>query len=169
MTGQDIPQGIYPFSLYAWEYKGYRPHTEFLLVCESKAIAEELLNALPNMTLSDTSTERYEGVLESQEVQHLSLWKEAREVFLAEVRSNINYKMSSLEKNVAARREQAELQLTKTDDAKIEIMRRREIERLESDLEVKKARYLRTAESADLIATLLASGVIVAEKGDGYK
>jgi hypothetical protein len=164
--GQDIPQGDYPFSLYAWEYKGYRSHTDFVLVCEAETLRDEILKALPNMVHTDTNRESYETVLIKQEAEHLSLWRNAREVFLAEVRSNCNYKIASLEKNIFAAKMRAEQQLIGTDNDKIEKMKRAQIERLEADFEVKKARHQKSAESADLIATLLASGIIIAQKGD---
>lgn len=166
IIGQDIPQGKYPFSLYAWEYKGYRPRTEFVLVCEDEKIKDELLNALPYMTITDEVMESFDEALAKQEAMHLRLWRNERECFLAEVKARCNYKIVSLEKNVVARRLQAEQQLFETDSTRIEIMRRGQIERIEEDFKVKKARHEKDLDSADLVATLLASGVIIVQKGN---
>jgi hypothetical protein len=163
INGQDIPKGKYPFSLYAWEYKGFRPHTEFVLVCEDGTITNELLNALPNMTMLNDSIEAFNTVLAAQEARHLSLWRKARAAFLAEVKSNCDYKIASIEKSLITLKARAEEQLASTSDAKIEVMRRAQIERLEADFEIKKARHSKSAESADLIATLLASGIIISQ------
>lgn len=163
IVGQDIPKGEYPFSLYAWEYKGFRPRTEFILVCENDSLQGELLASLPNMAFTETSVNTYSSVLESQEARHLVLWRAARAAFMAEVQSNYNYKITNLERNITALKARAEGQLFSTHNPKIELMRRAQIDRLQADFELKKNRYQKSIESADLVTTLLASGVIRAQ------
>lgn len=158
--GGEVPAGQYPFLLYWWEYTSLRPRDELVAVCENENIRGEILTLLQSAVSSQTDISNFVTDWDKLEREHLAMWRQEKEHFTAEIQSNCRFKVESLTRSLNARKLIAERQLAETSDTKIERMRRAELERLEGDFSAKKSRIEKIAETADIHATLLASGVI---------
>jgi hypothetical protein len=161
VSGKDVPAAVYPFSIYSWEYTGLRPQVEFIPVSNESVLDKELLNLLQEAVAVDMDLEQYNDEWKLQGEKHLSLWRQESNRYKAEIKSNCDFKIASLAKSLEARKLVAERQLAGTDDAKIELMRRTQIERLEGDFKVKKSRIEKSAKEVDIHTTLIANGVLI--------
>jgi ERCC4-related helicase len=161
VSGRDVPAAVYPFSIYSWEYIGLRPRVEFVPVSSAAVLDKELLNLLQEAVTVEIDMEQYNAIWKAQEEKHLSLWQNECNRYKAEVMSNCDFKITSLAKSLETKKLVAERQLVGVEDARIELMRRSQIERLEGDFEVKKARIENSAKEADIHTTLIANGVLI--------
>jgi SNF2 family DNA or RNA helicase len=161
VSGKDVPAAVYPFSIFSWEYTGLRPRVEFVPISNESVLDKELLNLLQEAVTIEIDLEQYNAIWKAQEEKHLSLWQNECNRYKAEVRSNCDFKIASLAKSLETRKLVAERQLAGVDDARIELMRYSQIERLEGDFEVKKTRIENSAKEVDIHTTLIANGVLI--------
>jgi hypothetical protein len=160
--------GEYPFSIYAWEYKGIRPRVEYVSICGDSNIEKELLNLIQESVTVDLDPTKYKAPWDEHEKRHFDLWKTELERYRAEIKANSDFKITSLSKSAEARINLAERQLGDTSDSRIVLMRQTQIERIKNDFERKKNSIGASSREADIHTSLIARGVL-AVKGEAEK
>jgi hypothetical protein len=157
---KNIPPGEYPFSLYSWEYKGIRPRIEYIPICKDVTIEKEFFNLIQEAVSIAVNTDKYIEIWKKYEEKHLSLWQIELDRYRAEVKSNSDFRIASLAQNMERRKKIASRQLAGSVDPKIVLMRKTQIERIESGFEAKKINIEEICKAADIHTALIANGVL---------
>ena len=159
-----LPNGMYPFSVYAWRYTGTNPFSKLTTICEDPDVARELPDILQNNPAS--VSEELDAVpnWDDLELLHANEWKSAKEKYLSDAANIATFKLESLENTHRNRVRSLEQQIHDAYDESIRRMRIGELETVEADFE-KRMDDIKSAQArADIHTTLLANGVIIIEK-----
>ena len=159
-----LPNGMYPFSVYAWRYTGTNPFSKLTTICEDPDVARELPDILQNNPAS--VFEELDAVpnWDDLELLHANEWKSAKEKYLSDAANIATFKLESLENTHRNRVRSLEQQIHDAYDESIRRMRIGELETVEADFE-KRMEDIKSAQArADIHTTLLANGVIIIEK-----
>ena len=98
---EELPEGTYPFSIYAWSYVGLNPMFRVVPICENELLAAELMDILQDANTSTTSITVDKGTWAGLEGMHIALWQREKETYLAGIQSTANYKQEP-EENAGA-------------------------------------------------------------------
>lgn len=72
---EELPEGTYPFSIYAWSYVGLNPMFRVVPICENELLAAELTDILQDADTSTTSITVDKGTWAGLEGMHIALWQ----------------------------------------------------------------------------------------------
>ncbi|MDR0321462.1 MAG: DEAD/DEAH box helicase [Treponema sp.] len=150
----DIPVGIYPFSLYSWEYTGERPYVRLEPICENELIRSEFHDIIRSAIQVQLDADNYAEAWGALENKHLRLWETANAKYREDAQNLCNYKIESLTQSYHQRIRIAETR-------GIESIRDGEVANLTADFEAKTARLKDIAEKADIHFSLLVKGVFI--------
>jgi ERCC4-related helicase len=160
-SSSDIAPGQYHFQFYIWGYTGGKPRSLLLPVCTSNEIQNELPVIIQNAVSSRSNMDDCKSEWKKLAEAHLELWGEARKKYKSDTESISRFKIESLAKSVAARKNIAYQQMEGTTNEKIIKMRETEIARLEVEFAVKKQKLEEMAKLADIHTSLLVNGVLI--------
>lgn len=159
-----LPNGMYPFSVYAWRYTGTNPFSKLTTICEDPDVARELPDILQNNPASVSEELDAAPNWDDLELLHANEWKSAKEKYLSDAANIATFKLESLENTHRNRVRSLEQQIHDAYDESIRRMRIGELETVEADFE-KRMEDIKSAQArADIHTTLLANGVIIIEK-----
>ena len=160
-SASDIAPGRYMFQYYAWEFKGGKPRTQLVPVCENAEIRRELSLIMQNAVSAEGPPDIDSAQWDRLAEEHHRLWQAERDSYRQDADALCRFRIESLTKSIAARKNIARQQIRETDSAKIIIMREGEIARLDHELDTKKRIFEEEARLADVYATLLVDGVLI--------
>ena len=159
-----LPEGIFPFSVYAWRYTGTNPYSKLITICEDPVIARELPDILQNDPVSISEKLDVIPDWDGLELLHANEWQAAKEQYLSDAANIAMFKLESLENTHRNRVRSLEQQINDAYDESIRRMRIGELETVEADFG-KRIEDIKAAQArADIHTTLLANGVIITEK-----
>jgi hypothetical protein len=158
VSSSDIPSGVYPFSIYSWEYQSDRPQVQLIPVCECSGLREELLNLIQQAVQVDMPFDEYTEQWNDLEKRHIKLWEEACDKFRAEARELCRFKTESLWQST-------QIKLSTAETRAIENIREGEIANINAEYEMKVSRLNIVAEKADIHHTLILNGVMKIIRG----
>ena len=159
-----LPNGMYPFSVYAWRYTGTNPFSKLTTICEDPDVARELPDILQNNPASVSEELDAAPNWDDLELLHANEWKSAKEKYLSDAANIATFKLESLENTHRNRVRSLEQQIHDAYDESIRRMRIGELETVEADFE-KRMDDIKSAQArADIHTALLANGVIIIEK-----
>lgn len=159
-----LPEGTFPFSVYAWRYTGTNPFSRLITICADAIVAQELPDILQNNPVSVSEGLDFTPDWDGLELLHASEWQAAKEKHLSDSANVAMFKLESLENTHRNRVRSLEQQINDAFDESIRRMKISELETVQVDFS-KKIEDIKTAQlRADIHTALLANGVIVIEK-----
>ena len=156
----ELPDGKYYFSVYAWSYVGMNPHFKLMLVCDDDELAVQLPDILQEAGSSVSPVKAESSEWDSLEKKQIRLWKEAKEEALREARSSMTYKLESLSNNFRNQKRSLEQRMMDIPSDSMRRMFNSELESAVENYEGKVALYRKRMEQTDIHATLIAKGIL---------
>ena len=164
INSTEFKSGEYPFSIYAWEYFGYKPQRKLVAVCEDNNVQCELMEILQMAAIVPMETEQYHSVWGALEANHLQLWDAAKTEHKREAEASCRYKAESLTNNFNSRERILQQQIADAYDENILRMRRAELENAKTKYNARVAELQQEAAKADIHIRLLVNGVLFVEE-----
>ena len=161
----EMPEGTYPFSIYAWSYVGLNPMFRVVPVCESELIAAELTDILQEAETSPAHATVDKGLWAGLEGRHIALWQREKESYLAGIQSTANYKLESISSNYRNRRRTLEQKIRDAFEEKIRRMYQSELNTATEKYQIKVDEINDRAARADIHTALIANGIIEIKRG----
>ncbi len=161
----ELPEGTYPFSIYAWSYVGLNPMFRVVPVCDNDLIAAELTDLLQDAETSTTCTTVDKGMWAGLEGKHIALWQKEKGSYLAGIQSTANYKLESISSNFRNRRRTLEQKIRDAFDEKIRRMYQSELNTATEKYQNKVDEINERATRADIHTSLIANGIIDIRRG----
>lgn len=161
----DLPEGTYPFSIYAWSYVGLNPMFKVVSVCENDLIAADLTDILQEADTSAVSGTVDKGTWAGLEVKHIALWQQEKAVYLAGIQSTANYKLESISTNYRNRRRTLEQKIRDAFEEKIRRMYQSELNTATERYQIKVDEINDRTSRADIHTALIANGIIEVKRG----
>lgn len=156
----ELPEGTYPFSIYAWSYVGLNPMFRIVPVCGSDLIAAELTDILQEAETSPIHSTVDKGMWAGLEGRHIALWQREKESYLASIQSTANYKLESISSNYRNRKRTLEQKIRDAFEEKIRRMYQSELNTATEKYQVKVDEINERASRADIHTALIANGII---------
>ena len=160
-----LPEGTYPFSLYAWSYVGLNPMFKVVPVCENDMLADELTDILQEADTSPTVGTVDKRTWTNLEVKHIALWQHEKESYLSGIQSTANYKLESISSNYRNRKRTLEQKIRDAFDEKIRRMYQSELNTATEKYQLKVDEINDRASRADIHTSLIANGIIEVKRG----
>lgn len=161
----ELPEGTYPFSIYAWSYVGLNPMFRIVPVCGSDLIAAELTDILQEAETSPIHSTVNKGMWADLEGRHIALWQREKESYLAGIQSTANYKLESISSNYRNRKRTLEQKIRDAFEEKIRRMYQSELNTATEKYQVKVDEINGRASRADIHTALIANGIIEIKRG----
>ena len=161
----DLPEGTYPFSIYAWSYVGLNPMFKVVPVCKNDLIAADLTDILQEADTSAVSGTVDKGTWAGLEVKHIALWQQEKAVYLAGIQSTANYKLESISSNYRNRRRTLEQKIRDAFEEKIRRMYQSELNTATERYQIKVDEINDRTSRADIHTALIANGIIEVKRG----
>lgn len=162
---EELPEGTYPFSIYAWSYVGLNPMFRVVPICENELLAAELMDILQDANTSTTSITVDKGTWAGLEGMHIALWQREKETYLAGIQSTANYKLESISSNYRNRKRTLEQKIRDAFDEKIRRMYQSELGTATEKYQIKVDEINDRASRADIHTSLIANGIIEIKRG----
>ena len=115
----ELEEGSYPFSIYAWNYVGMHPTFKVVPVCENEIISNEILNILQEANTSNKKANVDQNTWLALEPIHLNYWFAEKDKYLANVQGSANYKLESISSNYRNRKRNLEQKIRDAYDDRI--------------------------------------------------
>ena len=161
----DIPEGIYPFSIYTWSYVGLNPMFRVVPICENEMLAAELTDILQEAETSASLAAVNKSTWAGLESKHISLWQKEKEKYLAGIQNTANYKLESISSNYRNRKRTLEQKLRDAFDDRIRRMFQSELNSATEKYNAKVDEINERASRADIHTALIANGIIDIKRG----
>ena len=165
VCSDDLPEGTYPFSIYAWSYVGLNPMFRVVPVCENEMIAAELTDILQNANTATKSVAVDKSTWSGLEGKHIALWQREKEVYLAGLQNTANYRLESISSNYRNRRRTLEQKIRDAYDEKIRRMYQSELNSATEKYQSKVDEINDRAARADIHTSLIANGIVEIRRG----
>ena len=161
----DIPEGIYPFSIYTWSYVGLNPMFRVVPICDNEMLAAELTDILQEAETSASLAAVNKSTWAGLESKHISLWQKEKEKYLAGIQNTANYKLESISSNYRNRKRTLEQKLRDAFDDRIRRMFQSELNSATEKYNAKVDEINERASRADIHTALIANGIIDIKRG----
>lgn len=160
----ELPAGIYPFSVYAWRYTGTNPYSKLVTICENSVVARDLPDILENCPAELKEEIGIPLNWDNLELMHAREWKTAKEKYLSDAANTAMFKLESLENTHRNRVRSLEQQINDTYDELIRRMKMSELEAVQADFDTRAERIRADQARSDIHTELLANGVILVDE-----
>jgi ATP-dependent helicase HepA len=158
----EVPAGRFEFAIYQWRFHGIREDLVIRPITSSETVTAHLDRLLEKEI--DDPGGNISPVWDELDAQHYKLWAEARDKHRQRTQELAEYRRESLSTSHRARIALLEEQLKQATDEKIQKMRQSQITAAEADY-ARRIQDLDIAmERADVIAGLVAYGIIRVER-----
>lgn len=156
----DLPEGTYPFSIYAWNYVGMQPSFRVVPVCSDRAVSSEILNIIQEANTAAASTSVAPGTWDDLEAIHVPLWQAERAQYIANAQNTANYKLESISSNYRNRKRNLEQKIRDAFDERILRMYQSELQSATENYNARVSEINERTARADIHTTLIAHGII---------
>jgi len=163
INSHEFKSGNYPFSIYAWEYFGYKPQRQLVAVSEDNNVQRELMEILQIADVVQVDVEKYRSVWGALEANNLQLWDAAKTEHKRDAEVSCRYKAESLTNSFSSRERILQQQIADAYDENILRMRRSELEKAKTEYNARMAELQQAAVKADVHIRLLVNGVLFVE------
>ena len=157
---EDIPEGTYPFSIYAWSYVGLNPKFRVVPVCENELLANDLTEILQEADTSLTNLSVEKNLWISLESKHISLWRQEKDLYLEAIHNSANYKLESISSNYHNRKRTLEQKINDSFEEKIRRMYQSELNTATETYQLKVNEINECTSRADIHTALIANWII---------
>jgi len=161
----ELPEGTYPFSIYAWNYIGMQPTFKVVPVCGNELVSAEILNILQEANTATATPSVTQNTWDSLEPVHIGLWQAEKANYISNVQNTANYRLESISSNFRNRRRNLEQKIREAFDERIRRMYQSELESATENYNARVAEINDRTSRADIHTTLVAHGIIVIKRG----
>ena len=162
---EELPEGKYPFSIYAWSYVGLHPMFRVVPVCADSLVTAELTELLQEADDVTTVSQVAQNTWDGLEGMHIALWQAEKERYLNNVQATANYKLESIGSNYRNRKRTLEQKIRDSFDEKIIRMYQSELDTATGNYQHKVDEIKERAQRADIHTMLVANGIIEIKRG----
>ena len=159
-ANDDLPNGAYHFSVYAWTYVGINPHFKLVVVCDDDVIASELPDILQEAQSYATAVKIKPSDWDSLEGKQIKLWQAEKTNELTEAETTSIFKIESLKNNFINRKRSLEQKIMDTTSESIQRMYYSELESAQDKYDAKVAEIKQKVAQTDIHTTLIANGIL---------
>ena len=163
VSGQ-YPPGEYPFSIYSWDYQGYRPERKLITVCDNDEIKHDVFDILKTGSKTTIDSQKYESAWSELEGKLIPLWKEERKKYEEITKQTATTKLASLTNSYTARLKLIEQTIEDTIDPNIRRMKQQETANVLKQFEEKKQEINDILSRIDILSSLVLNGVVIVEE-----
>lgn len=156
----NLPTGIYHFSVYAWNYVGLNPHFRLVVVCDDDVIAVELPDILQESQNGVPAVKLQLSDWDALERKQIELWKKEKSLEVKEAEKVSTSKIESLTNNFRNCQRSFEQKILDTANESIQRMYHGELEKARVKYETKVASIHQKAAQTDIHTTLIANGIL---------
>lgn len=161
----DLPEGTYPFAIYAWNYVGLHPMFKVVPVCENALVSAELTEILQEAETATTAVQVPTNTWEGLEGKHIALWQDEKQKYITEVQGTANFKLESITSNFRNRKRTLEQKIRDSFEDKITRMYQSELTTATENYQNKIAEINERTDRADIHTALVAHGIIEIKRG----
>jgi len=161
----NLAEGNYPFSIYAWNYVGIRPSFKVVLICSLPEISKDIFSIIQDSTVITGEFQGNQDTWAELEPKHFACWQEEKAKFYAKVQEIANYKLQCLGDNYRNRKRSLEQKIHEAADEKIRRMYSSELESATENYNSRVSEINTRKSRADIHTTLIANGIINIRKG----
>jgi len=155
-----IPEGSYPFSIYAWNYVGLHPRFKVVPVSGNELLSDELTDILQEAETITQSVSADSNAWSNLEGKHIELWQQEKSRYIEEVKNTANYKLESISSNYRNRKRNLEQKLRDSFDEKIIRMYQSELNSATENYNTRVAEINERTDRADVHTSLVANGIV---------
>ncbi len=159
-SSDDLPEGQYHFSVYAWSYVGMNPHFRMVVVCDNDEVGSELPEILQESQSSTNSVSMQPSDWDELEKKQIRLWKDEKAIATKEAESDYTYKMESVSNNYKNWKRSLEQKMRDTTSDSLKRMYASQIDSTTETYESKVASLRKQVEQTDIHTTLIANGIL---------
>ena len=159
-ANDDMPNGTYHFSVYAWNYVGINPHFKLVVVCDDDVIASELPDILQEAQSSVAAVKIQPADWDNLECKQVKFWLTEKDSELKEAESTSIFKIESLTNNFRNRQRSLQQKIMDTTSESIRRMYNSELESAQNQYDVKVAEIRQKVAQTDIHTTLIANGIL---------
>jgi len=161
----ELPEGTFPFSIYAWSYVGLHPMFKVVSVCSNDTVAGELTEILQEADDVSSNVSVDANTWQGLEGKHISLWQTEKERYMVNVRNTANFKLESISSNYRNRKRTLEQKIRDSYEEKIIRMYQSELNTATENYQSKVTEINERTERADIHTALVANGIIEIKRG----
>lgn len=161
----DLPEGNFPFSIYAWNYVGLNPAFKVMPVCDNDLLANELQDILQDAESVTTGVAVEKDAWKALEGKHVAIWQREKQKYLDDVRNTANYKLESISSNYRNRKRSLEQKIRDAFEEKIRRMYQSELNTATENYQSKVDQINDRAARADIHTSLIANGIVEIIRG----
>lgn len=159
-VNDDLPNGIYHFSVYAWSYVGLNPHFKLVVVCDDDVMAAELPDILQEAQSGASAVKIQTSEWENLEQKQVTLWMDEKTREVKEAENTSIFKVESLTNNFRNRQRSLEQKILDTTSESIRRMYNSELESAQENYEAKVSEIKKRVSQTDIHTTLIANGIL---------
>ena len=159
-SSDDLPQGTYPFSVFAWNYTGLNGKFKLQIICDNNKIAEEWDDILQIAATTPLNQDVERAQWDKLEAKHVLLWQKEKEQYLEEVKSLIAYKLESITNNFQSRKRIYEQRIGDSVDIGISRMYQKMLDEITEKYNMQIEDLRNKEAQADINFTLIANGIL---------
>ena len=159
-ANDDLQNGIYHFSVYAWTYVGINPHFKLVVVCDDDVIASELPDILQEAQSCATAVNIKPYDWDILEKKQVKLWQEEKNTEITKAETVSIFKIESLTNNWRNRKRSLKQKTMDTSSESIRRMYNSELESAQDKYDAKVAEIKQKVAQTDIHTTLIANGIL---------
>ena len=157
---ENLPNGDYHFSVYAWSYVGINPHFRLVVVCDDDLIAAELPEILQEAQSGVAAVNINPSDWDALEKKQVKLWMDEKASEIKEAENTSTFKIESLSNNFRNRKRSLEQKIQDTSSESIRRMYISELESATESYELKVEEVRKKVRQTDIHTTLIANGIL---------
>lgn len=159
-ANDDLQNGSYRFSVYAWTYVGINPHYKLVVVCDDDVIAMELPDILQEAQSCAPAVNIKPSDWDKLESKQVKLWQVEKASEITEAENTSIFKIESLKNNFRNRKRSLEQKIMDTSSESIRRMYNGELESAQDKYDAKVAEIKHKVAQTDIHTTLIANGIL---------
>ncbi len=161
----NLPEGVYPFSVFAWNYVGLQSMFKIVPVCENSLINSELIDiVLDSESDSRKDVPNNDSWLRLENM-HMDLWKKEKDKYIEGMKNTATYKLESIGSNYKNRKRFLEQKIRDSVDEKLIRMYQSMLQTATENYEHKAAYINDSIRKADIHTNLVAKGIVEIKRG----
>lgn len=159
-SSESLPEGLFYFSVYAWEYTGVSSHTRLMIICENENLASELpdiiLQSVPEADVSQVDDSMWDEL----ESIHVAKWLNEKKKYTEDNGNLLRYKEESITTNYRIRKRNLEQKLASANAESMKTMFSGELKNMSVSYENDISNLHEKQSRVDIHTSLIANGVI---------
>lgn len=159
-NSDDLPEGSYLFSVFAWNYAGLQPAFKVVPVCSDERIEQELIDVLLDADSVTDGVQPAESAWAALEEKQVALWQSEKARYQEEVRAAANYKLESISSNYRNRKRNLERKIADALDERLIRMYSSELSSATENYNARVEQIESRIARADIYTSLVANGVL---------